>query len=161
MCTIADYLSGLKLKFSLTKTTSTAFHLNNKETKRQLAVSDRANTLPYNSNPTYLGVKLDRQLTYKQHVEGLCQKLLACNNLLRCFAGSSSGASAPTVRTSTLAIFSAAEYVAPIWCRSCHSKKLDFALNDTLRLTTGCLRSTPTGLLPILAGIAPPNLRRE
>jgi len=34
-------------------------------------------------------------------------------------------------------------------------------LNDTLRLITGCLRPTPTGLLPIMADIAPPNLRRE
>jgi len=39
MCTIADYLSAWKLKLSVTKTTSTAFHLNSKETKRQLAVN--------------------------------------------------------------------------------------------------------------------------
>jgi len=124
MCTIADYLSAWKLKLSVTKTTSTAFHLNNKETKRQLVVNVRGNTLPYNPNPTYLGVKLDRQLTYKQHAEGLCQKILPRNNLLRCLAGSSRGANTPTIRTSALVIvFSAAEYAAPVWCRSCHSKK--------------------------------------
>jgi len=38
---------------------------------------------------------------------------------------------------------------------------VDIARNDTLRLITGCLRPAPTGLLPILAGIAPPGLRRE
>ena len=43
----------------------------------------------------------------------------------------------------------------PIWCRSFHSKKLDVALNDTMRRITGCLRPTPIGLLPKLAGIAP------
>jgi len=90
-------LSAWKLKLSVTKTTSTAFHLNNKETKRQLAVNVRGNTLPYNPNPTYLGVKLDRQLTYKQHVEDLCQEILARNNTLCCLAGSSWGASTPTI----------------------------------------------------------------
>jgi len=49
----------------------------------------------------------------------------------------------------------------PVWRRSCHIKKLDVALNDTLRLITGCLCPTPTGILRILADIAPPNLRRE
>jgi len=120
---------------------------------------------------------LDCQLTYTHHVEGLCQKILARNNLLCFLAGSSWSASAPNIRTSTLAIdFSAAEYAAPGWCRSCHSKKVDVALNDTLPLITGCLRPISTGLLverapqlqtlllealPILAGIAPPNLHRE
>jgi len=61
MCTIADYLSAWKLKLIVTKTTSTAFHINYKETKRQLAVNVWGNTLPYNSNP---GVKLDRQPAY-------------------------------------------------------------------------------------------------
>jgi len=101
-------------------------------------------------------------VTYKQHVEGLCQKILARNNILRCLALSSWGASTPTIRTSALAIvFSAAEYAAPVWCCSCHGKKLDVALNDAQRLIARCLRPTPTGLLPILAGIASPNLHRE
>jgi len=64
-------LSAWKLKLSVTKPTSTAFNLN-KETKRQLAVNVRGNTLPYNSNPTYLGVKLDRQLTRGPMPENPC-----------------------------------------------------------------------------------------
>jgi len=83
-------------------------------------------------------------------------------DLLSCLAGSSWGANAPTIRTAALAIvFSAAEYAYPVWCRSAHNKKLDVALDDTTCGITGCLRPTPTGILPILAGIAPPNLRRE
>ena len=75
MCVIADFLSALKLKLNVTKTTSTAFHVNNKETKRQLAVNVRGNTPPNNPNPTCPGVKLDRQLTSKQQI-------LVRNNLL-------------------------------------------------------------------------------
>ena len=34
-------------------------------------------------------------------------------------------------------------------------------LNNTLHKVSGCLRATPANHLPILAGIAPPTLRRE
>ena len=84
------------------------------------------------------------------------------NNLLRRLAGSSWGANTSTLRTGALAlVYSAAEYAAPAWCRSAHTRKLDTTLNDTMRLITGCLRSTPSELLPVLAGIAPAALRRE
>lgn len=58
-------------------------------------------------------------------------------------------------------MFSAAEYCAPVWCRSPHVKKLDTALNTALRTVSGCLRATPTNHLPVLAGIAPAEVRRE
>ena len=63
MCVIAEDPACYR-KLSVTKTTSTTFHLNIKETKCQLAVNVWGNTLPYNSNHS-LWVKLDRQLTYK------------------------------------------------------------------------------------------------
>ena len=117
--------------------------------------------LPHQSHPTYLGVKLDRQLTYRQHLEGLRSKLSARNSLIRCLAGTSWGAKTSTLRISALAVaYSAAEYAVPAWCRSKHTRKLDVALNDTMRIITGCLQPTPTECLPVLAGIPPPNLRR-
>ena len=100
--------------------------------------------------PTYLGVKLDRQLTYKEHLKSIRAKVSSRNNLLRRLAGSKWGACATTLRTSALAlVYSAAEYASPAWCRSSHAKKLDTALNDTMRLITGCLRPTPTAFLPV------------
>ncbi|KAJ8356904.1 hypothetical protein SKAU_G00196980 [Synaphobranchus kaupii] len=42
-----------------------------------------------------------------------------------------------------------------------HVKKLDTALNTALRTVSGCLRATPTNHLPVLAGIAPAEARRE
>jgi len=41
------------------------------------------------------------------------------------------------------------------------AKKIDVAQNDTLRLIAGCLRPALTGLLPLLPGIASPDLHRE
>ena len=65
------------------------------------------------------------------------------------------------MRTAALSLlYSAAEYCAPVWCRSAHTRLIDSVLNDALRIVTGCLRPTPTDHLPILSGIQPAELRR-
>ena len=40
-------------------------------------------------------------------------------------------------------------------------KKVDVALNSTMRTIYGCLKPTPVLQLPVLAGIAPAGLRRK
>ena len=63
-----------KLKFSTTKTVSVAFHLNNKEAKRELEVKYNNEILRFCYEPKYLGVTLDRSLTYRRHLESLRKK---------------------------------------------------------------------------------------
>jgi len=46
MATLSEYLQSWKLKLSTTKTVSAVFHLNNKETKRELKVTFNNETLP-------------------------------------------------------------------------------------------------------------------
>ena len=41
-----------------------------------------------------------------------------------------------------------------------HAQKLDATLNETCRMITGCLKPTHTNSLPVLAGIAPSDIRR-
>ena len=160
MQSLSEYLSRWRLKLSTAKTTTTAFHLTNKDTHRQLDVPVNGAPLPNCNNPVYLGVTLDRSLTYKKHIESLQSKVNARNGLLRCLAGSSWGAYTSTLRTGALAlVYSAAEYASPAWCRSTHTRKLDVALNDTMRIITGCMRPTETTFLPVLAGITPPDIR--
>ena len=71
MATLSSYLQKWKLKLSITKTVTSAFHLNNKEARRELQVSVENRILPFSAEPTYLGVKLDRSLTYRHHLESL------------------------------------------------------------------------------------------
>ena len=131
---------------------TTAFHLNNRETKREFKIFNNGKLLPYCPTPTYLGVKLDRSLTFRHHLEALRKKLSTRVTLLRRLAGSGWGARAKTLRTAALSlVYSTAEYCAPVWCRSVHTRLIDSALNDALRIVTGCLRPTPTDYLPILA----------
>ena len=112
--------------------------------------------------PTYLGVKRDRALTYRHHLEALRKKLSTCVSLLRRLAGSRWGAGAKSLRTAALSlIYLTAEYCAPAWCRSAHTRLIDCVLNDALCIVTRCLRFTPTDNLPVLSGIPPTELLRQ
>ena len=56
--TLSAYLQTWRLKLSHTKTVTAAFHLNNREAKREFNYNNHR-LLPFCPTPTYLGVKLD------------------------------------------------------------------------------------------------------
>ena len=149
------------LKLSHTKTVTATFHLNNREAKRELKVYNNGRLLPFCPTPIYLGVKLDRLLTFRHHLVALRKKLSTRVTLLRRLVGSGWGAGDKTLCIVTLSlVYSAAEYCAPVWCRSAHTRLIDSVLNDALCIVTGCLRPAPTDYLPVLPGIHPAELRR-
>jgi len=164
MATLGEYLWSRKLKLSTTKTISVVFHLNKKEAKRELKVIFNSETLPFCSEPKYLGVTWDRSLTYHRNLKSLRKKLTSHVTVLRRLAGSGWGAGATTLRTATLTlVHSTAEQACctPVWCRSAHNRLIDSTINDALRILTACLRPTPADKLPILAGIQPAELHRS
>ena len=115
MATLGEYLRTWKLKLSTTKMVSAVFHLTNKEAKRELKVNFNNETLQFCSEPKYLGVTLDRSLTYRRHLESLRKKVTSHVTLLRRLVGSGWGAGAMTLRTVTLVlVHSTAEYCAPV-----------------------------------------------
>ena len=161
MSTLSAYLQTWRLKLSHTKTVTAAFHLNNQEAKHELKVYNNSRLLPFCPTPTYLGVKLDRSLTFRHHLVALCKKLSSCVTLLRRLVGSGWSAGAKTLNIATLSlVYSIAEYCAPVWCHSAHTCLIDSVLNNALCIVTGCLRLTPTDHLPVLSGIQPAELRR-
>jgi len=162
MATVSEFIQTWKLKLSTTKTVSAAFHLNNKEAKLELKVKYNNETLRFCSEPKYLGVTLDRSLTYHRHLESLRKKLTSRVALMRRLAGSGWGAGATTLRIATLSlVHSTAGYCALVWCRSAHTRLIDPAINDALRIVTGCLRPTLAVKLPTLADTQPAELRRN
>ena len=80
-------------------------------------------------------------------------KVATRNNLLRKLANSKWGISASTIRTTALALCCyVAEYAVPVWARSHHAH---------VRAITGCLKANNVEYLYLLAGIAPPDIRRD
>ena len=104
MSTLSAYLQTWRLKLSCTKTVTTAFRLNNREAKRELKVYNNGRLLPFCPTPTYLGVKLDRLLTFRHHLVALCKKLSSRITLLRRLVGSKWGVGAKTLRIATLSL---------------------------------------------------------
>ena len=109
--------------------------------------------------PKYLGVTLDRMLSYKTHIDNTKMKVATRNNLLIFFlANSRWETNARTIRTTALVLrYSTAEYAVPVWERLAYAHLLNTELNQACRAITGCLK--PTNVyncsreLPLLAEI--------
>ena len=106
----------------------------------------------------YLGVTLDRSLTFNQHLQNVTAKTRSRVNLIKKLASTDWGADFTTLRTSAIAlVFSADEYASPTWCQSRHTNKLDAAINDA----SGAMKLTSTQMLPVPAGIPPADIRQQ
>lgn len=144
------------------KTICSSFHLANRLASRELSVYHENVRIKHESISKYLGVSLDRSLSFRKHLEQTAGKIHARNNLLRNLASHKWGASFNVLRSSSLALcFSVAEYCSPVWTRSASTSLVDTALHSTMRLISGCIKPTPTPQLAILSGIAPPDIRRK
>lgn len=159
---LGDYFRRWRLRPNATKTEVTCFHLDNAQAKRKLNVHFENRTLNHNSHPKYLGVTLDRTLTFKEHLRNTAAKLKTRNNIIQKLCGTTWGSSAAVLRSSALGlVYSAAEYAAPVWLNSKHTGLIDVQLNHTMRMISGTIKPTPLHWLPVLSNIPPPNLRRE
>ena len=133
-----------------------------REDKRSLQVSWNGVDLENTDTTKYLGVTLDRTLSYKTHKHNTKMKVRTRNNLLKKLANSRWGPNARTIRTTALALcYYTAEYAAPAWERSAHAHLLNPELKQPCRAITGCLKPTNVENLYLLAGLAPPEIRRS
>ena len=157
---LTQYYRSNSLRANPDKTQVTAFHLRNIEANRSLKVEWKRTNLENTPHPKYLGV--DRTLSYKERMHNTKMKVATRNNLLRKWSNSKWGANGSTIRTTALALcYSVTEYTAPVSARSSHAQKLNPELNSACRAVTGCLKPTNVEDLYLLAGIAPPDIRRD
>jgi len=146
-----------------TKTVSSVFHIINQHAGYQLKLeSSPGKILPFRNNPTYLGIILDRSLTFKDYVLKLKSKVSSRIALIKRLTGLTWGCTYRVLRTSTTALVCApAEYCSQAWWQSAYTRELDTQLNEAMRAISGCIRSTPIDFLPFLSGILPPTTRRK
>lgn len=162
MAIFVRYCKHWRLIPSALKTVVTCFHLNNKLANMELHVVFDGVTLTHDFEPVYLGVKLDRSLTFGKHLNKLRAKLTTIINLLRKLAGTTLGATSACLRSTALAlVYSCAEYCSSTWLNSSHAKKVYVELNKAMKIITGTVKSTPVEWLHALSNIAPPDIRRQ
>ena len=104
--TIGDALAGLTpyyadnhLRANPEKTQISTFHLKNRDAQRELKVVWHGKLLAYSHKPVYLGVTLDRCLTYKDHIAKTKAKTGARNSILKKLANNNWGTDAIIIRT--------------------------------------------------------------
>ena len=100
--------------------------------------------LKHDPYPVYLGVTLDRTLSYREHLSRSAVKLKSRNNLITKLTGTSWGP--------------VSEYCCPVWARSSHTSLIDTQLYNTMHLISGCLQPTQLSWLPVLSKVAPPTI---
>lgn len=74
MSIVQKYFKSWHLTLNPNKTTFVDFHLNNSESNRKLNLVIRGVNIRREDAPRYLEIKLDRTLTFKQHLGGGSKK---------------------------------------------------------------------------------------
>ena len=153
---ITQYYRSNSLRANPDKTQVSTFHLRNKEEKISLKVKWSNTELDNTDQPKYPGPYTELQTAYTQykdedsHTQQSSAEIGKLEVGHKCKHGQNHSA---------CFMFSVAEYyAAPVWARSHHA---DSELNTACIAITGCLKPTNVEDMYLLAGIAPPVIRRD
>ena len=149
MATLSAYPETWGIKLSHFKTVTVAFHFYDREAKCEFNVCSNGKLLPFSPVPIYLGVKLNKSLTFLYHLETLYKELTISVTLLRRLSGLEWGAGAKTLRTFALFLFTLQLSTAHQFGVIAHAPSHRQCSEQRLRIVTGCLRPTPTDHLAI------------
>ena len=107
----------------------------------------RQKSLTLSSHP---GQNTDLQRAPWRHSKKISKR----NCMMRKIAGTSRGAKQTVLRATGMPLcYSVEEYCAPVWSRSAPSKLVGVKLRETMRIVSGCLKSTPKEWLPVCSAI--------
>ncbi|KAJ8868747.1 hypothetical protein PR048_030287 [Dryococelus australis] len=158
---LGEYFRKWRLQINVSKTEASYFHLNNKMANRELQIYFEDNLIAHNKNPKYLGVTFDRTQSFKQHISKVNAKLKMRNNIMQKLCGTTWESLASTLHCSALGlVYAIAEHFARVWVNNPYVKIIDAQVNNTMRIISQTIRSTPIYWLPVLSRIAPPRLHR-
>ena len=127
------------------------------EAKWRPKITMLGNEIPFNAAPKFLGVHLDRSLSFQEHVKQTTQKASTRLRILSCLASKEWGWSKLNLKRVFMATFrSILDYAGASWqpfLSDTQLKKLDTCQNKALRLITGQYSSTPVEALRLESGV--------
>ena len=151
------------LRFSASKTVAVHF-CHRRCPDPDLRIRLNGQIIPTRSEAKFLGVWLDRRLTYKQHFKRIRERCFRSLNVLKCVSRTSYGAD----RTTLLLLYrslvrSKLDYASFVYDSASESSKrtLDVVHHSALRVVTGAFRTSPAVSLLAEAHELPLSLRRK
>ncbi|XP_075258517.1 uncharacterized protein LOC142350552 [Convolutriloba macropyga] len=130
---------------------------NNAKKKLKLLIGE--NEIPYCKNPVFLGIKLDPQLTFREHAKDVARKMATRRKALQAIANKNTGATQRNLRTAYIATTRAvADYASSTWMNMAQPSTRDFMesqQNKCARVVSGCLHPTSQQELLACAELEP------
>ena len=154
---ILEWSAKKKMNINVSKSEATFFTPATNEAKWRPSLNVNGRDVPFNDSPKFLGVHLDRSLSFQQHVLYVTGKVSERCRILASLAGKQWGWRKENLRRVYLAAQrSVLDYAAAAWqpwLSETQLNKLEVSQNKALRLVTGQYASTPTEALRLEAGI--------
>lgn len=122
------------------------------------------NQISFQPSAKFLGVTLDKRLTYTAHIKNLRDKCSKSLNVLKCVSRTSYGADRKTLLNLYRSLIrSKMDYACFVYDAASDSAKrcLDTVHHCAIRVATGAFRTTPTSSLLVEANEPPLAIRRR
>ena len=154
---IADWSKTKKMEINVNKSEVTFFSTSTHESKWRPNLTLFDSPVPFNDSPKFLGVHLDRTLSFQKHTLYVADKVSKRCRILASLAGKEWGWKKRNLRSVYLAMQrSVMDYAAPAWqpwISKTQMNKLEVAQNKALRLISGQYASTPVEALRLESGL--------
>ena len=154
---VVEWSEAKKMSINVEKSEITFFSNDPHEAKWRPSVNALEKEVPYNPNPKFLGVHLDRTLSFASHVKYVTDKVKSRNRMLASLSTKQWGwKKKPMKKVFTTMQRSVMDYAAAAWqpwLSKSQFQKLETAQNSALRIITGQYNSTPVEALRLETGI--------
>lgn len=145
-----------------TKTVASIFSLSTRQETANLQLNGKK--LSMEDSPMYLGVKLDKRLTWNPQIQNMEDRATKRLALMKKLAGTTWGADSSILRKVYIgAVRPIMEYGNTVWATAAKSNmtRLNKVQNAGLRLITGALKTTPIEEMERYSNIRPLENRRQ
>ena len=141
---ISSWAHEWMVTINKTKTEATMFSLSPKKEAFTLTIDGQ--DVPHQETPTYLGVKLDRKLTWGPNISSMETKAVKKTAVMKKLAGTRWGANSKILtQVYTGSVRPLLEYASTSWSTAAktNTARLTKVHNQSLRLITGGIKTTP------------------
>ena len=157
MNAVVKWSTEKKMDINVEKSEITFFSTDTKEAKWRPTVTALGKDVPFNPTPKFLGVHLDRTLSFAKHVKVVTDKVKSRNRMLASLSSKKWGWRKRSMRkVYTTMQRSVMDYAAAAWqpwLSKTQFQKLEKAQNSSLRIMSGQYASTPLEALRLETGI--------